>query len=106
VGTVWKARVTSKAQITVPRAVRAQLGIQPGDDVALKSVRCMSRCCRRGASVLRTSRDYSRRGGQCRRKRRAPGGGPQRLAVLCDGGGRPGDRGGRRCERPSPLPDG
>lgn len=33
---VWKARVTSKAQITIPKAVRERLGIHPGDDLAFE----------------------------------------------------------------------
>jgi bifunctional DNA-binding transcriptional regulator/antitoxin component of YhaV-PrlF toxin-antitoxin module len=32
--TVRKARVTSKGQITVPKPVREQLGIQPGAEPA------------------------------------------------------------------------
>jgi len=36
VSAVWKARVTSKAQITVPKAVRERLGIRPGDDLAFE----------------------------------------------------------------------
>lgn len=33
---VRKARVTSKGQITVPKAVRERLGIQPGDELAFQ----------------------------------------------------------------------
>lgn len=33
---VYRARVTSKGQITIPAAVREQLGLQPGDEIAFE----------------------------------------------------------------------
>jgi antitoxin PrlF len=32
----YRARVTSKGQVTLPKAVRQALGVQPGDDVAFE----------------------------------------------------------------------
>jgi AbrB family looped-hinge helix DNA binding protein len=33
---VYRARVTSKGQITIPAAVRAQLGLRTGDEIAFE----------------------------------------------------------------------
>lgn len=42
-------RVTSKGQVTIPQAVRAQLGIEPGDEVVFS--------VRDDAAVMRPARD-------------------------------------------------
>ena len=42
-----KAKLTSRGQITIPKAVRERLGLQPGDElefVADKEVLCIRKC--------------------------------------------------------------
>lgn len=43
-----KAKVTTKGQVTIPKAIRAQLGLQPGDELefltdgeGIRIARCM-----------------------------------------------------------------
>ena len=33
---VYRARITSKGQVTIPAAVREQVGLQPGDEIAFE----------------------------------------------------------------------
>jgi antitoxin PrlF len=33
---VYRARITSKGQVTIPAAVREQVGLEPGDEIAFE----------------------------------------------------------------------
>lgn len=33
---IYRARITSKGQVTIPAAVREQVGLQPGDEIAFE----------------------------------------------------------------------